>query len=853
MSQIRFNAALVVCSLLACAGAAFAQDAALPAQDMPGVMPARADIGTAVLSNTGIYMRTREIDTARTPAFTRDFARSLRPVQGKRYLVQLDGPVTQAKRDEMAAAGITVAEYLPVNTFIATINPDAARAGSLANAKSVRAVVEYETPWKIDPEIGVRPYKTIDRQVLTQQGRVAVNITLHVGEELQPLVNEIARLNAPMIQNSDEVAGNKSLAVVLDKADVARLAALDIVQFIEDGFENTERSNYADNWIIQSNVGSPTPLFPLYANGIRGQGQVLGHLDGKINQTHCAFIDSANPIGPTHRKILAYNTTAGYGQHGTHTAATAVGYDPNSASTSNVNGIAPDAKVVHAPTPSQGEVTTPAALNLHYTQGARVHTNSWGDDSTNVYTGQCRGIDNHVYLNEDSLVVFAVTNTSLIKTPENAKNCFAVNRSTWSPNGESICGTTCAGPTPDGRRKPEIMAPGCSLTSASGSGTVCTTASLTGTSMACPSIAGLALLFREYFVDGYYPGGVPNASNGFNPSAALIKAAMMNSAVDMTGVAGWPGNQEGWGRALADNALYFPGDSRKLLVWDVRNAQGMTTGQQTEYTITVGAGQMFKATLVWTEPQAAVNANPATVNNLDFEVVDPANNLYRGNVLNASGASITGGTADARNNTEMVILPAPAAGSYTLRIKGAGVNVGTQGYALAVTGDVSATPPPPPLPGTFRLASPEDGATGQSLTPTLSWNASTGADTYSIAVATDPALTNIVDSASGIVTTNYTVTSGALSNNTTYYWGATATNITGSTSSLPFARSFVTVPAPCVADLDGDNDVDTNDLTIFLGQFGTSVTPGTGADFDSNGQVDTADLTAFLGAFGQPC
>lgn len=841
-------------SLVLCAGSAMGQNVVGPAQDMPGVMPARADIGTAELSNTGIYMRTREIDTARTPGFTRDFARSLQPVHGKRYLVQLDGPVTQAKRDELAASGITIAEYLPVNTFIATIDEGAARAGSLSKARSVRYIGEYEAAWKIDPEIGVRPYKTIDRQVMAQQGRVAVNITLHQGEELQPLVNEIARLNAPVVQFADEVAGNKSLAVVLDKADVARLAALDIVQFIEDGFENTERSNYADNWIIQSNVGSPTPLFPLYANGIRGQGQILGHLDGKINITHCSFIDSPNTIGPAHRKILAYNETTGYNQHGTHTAATAVGFDPSSPSTSNVNGIAPDAKLVHNATPTQGETTTPAALNLHYSQGARVHTNSWGDDSTNVYTGQCRGIDNHVWLNEDSLVVFAVTNTGAIKTPENAKNCFAVNRSTWTPNGESICGTTCAGPTPDGRRKPEIMAPGCSLTSASGSGTVCTTASLTGTSMACPSIAGLALLFREYFIDGYYPGGVPNASNGFNPSAALLKAAMMNSAVDMTGTAGWPGNQEGWGRALADNALYFPGDARKLLVWDVRNAQGMTTGQQTEYVVNVAAGQGFKATLVWTEPQAAVNANPATINNLDFEVVDASSNLYRGNVLNASGVSTTGGTADARNNTEMVVLPAATAGSYTLRVKATGVNVGTQGYALVVTGDVSLTPPPTP-PGTFRLQTPADGETGVSLTPTFTWNTSANANTYTIVVASNPALTSVVQTASGLAGTSYNMPASVLANNTTYYWGVTATNLDGSTPSIPVARSFVTlaVPPVCVGDLDGDFDVDTADLTMFLGQFGTSVPAGTGGDFNGNGQVDTPDLTTFLGAFGQPC
>jgi hypothetical protein len=849
------SAALMICSLLSAVGNAAAAPGDLvgPAQDMPGVLPVRADLATATLASTSIYMRTAEIDTARTPAFTRDFARALQPVRGKRYLVQLNQAITPALRAELEASGIKLAEYLQVNAFIATIDPDAARAGALNNAKSVRFISAYQPQWKIDPEIGVRNYKTVERQALTQAGRVLVSVTLHQGEDLQPFIAEVAKLNAPMVYGSDDIAGNQTVALGIEKGDVAKLAQLDSVQFIEDGFENTDRSNFADNWIMQSNVGSPTPLFPLYANGLRGQGQILGHLDGSINTTHCSFRDTV-AVGPTHRKVLNLNGTSGYNQHGTHTAATAVGWDPASPSTSDVQGIAPDGKLVHASTPSQTETTTPAALNLHYSQGARVHTNSWGDDSTNAYTGQCRGIDNHVYLNEDSLVVFAATNLGAIKTPENAKNCFAVNRSTWTPNGESICGTTCAGPTPDGRRKPEIMAPGCSLNSASGSGTVCTTAALTGTSMACPSVAGMAMLFREYFVDGYYPSGAPNATDGFNPSAALIKAAMMNSAVDMTGVAGWPGNQEGWGRVLADNALYFPGDARKLLVWDVRNAQGLTTGQQTEYTITVGAGQSFEATLVWTEPQAAINSNPSIVNNLDFEVVNPANTVYLGNVL-TSGNSTTGGTADTRNNTEVVVFTAPTVGTYKLRVKGTAVNVGIQGYALVVTGDVSATPPPPPAPGRFALLTPADAETGVSLTPTFTWNPSANADTYTLIVASDSGLASVVHTAPGLVSTSYALPASILSNNTTYYWGVTANNVTGSTASTPGAQSFVTfaVPPACVGDLDGDNDVDTADLTSFLGQFGTSVTPGTGADFNGNGQVDTTDLTTFLGRFGQPC
>ena len=64
-------------------------------------------------------------------------------------------------------------------------------------------------------------------------------------------------------------------------------------------------------------------------------------------------------------------------------------------------------------------------------------------------------------------------------------------------------------------------------------------------------------LVRQYFTDGFYPSGMATPGSGFTPSGALIRAVMLNSAVDMTGIAGFPSNQEGWGRTLLDNALYF--------------------------------------------------------------------------------------------------------------------------------------------------------------------------------------------------------------------------------------------------------------------------------------------------------
>ena len=61
------------------------------------------------------------------------------------------------------------------------------------------------------------------------------------------------------------------------------------------------------------------------------------------------------------------------------------------------------------------------------------------------------------------------------------------------------------------------------------------TAALDGTSMSTPLVSGAAALVRQYFTNGYYSiaaagAVVPNLAVGFSPSAALMKATIVNSA-----------------------------------------------------------------------------------------------------------------------------------------------------------------------------------------------------------------------------------------------------------------------------------------------------------------------------------
>lgn len=594
-------------------------------------------------------------------------------------VVQLDGPITKARRDALEAAGVVLFDYLPDFAYAADLS--GADLNALRNLEFVAWVGRFESEWKISPSLGAQPPQTAERQAILARGVNPVHVVLWQNADLQQMLADLRAVNGLTLTDHALVGREVIVTAEMPLAATAAVANLPGVRWIEDLPDITLR-NQTVRWIDQSNVANQTPI---HAHGIRGLGQLVAVQDGRVDINHCSFRDAeGDPIGPNHRKIQAYFTSTGADFHGTHVAATVLG---DAGADNDLRGMAYEARLIFD-TYSVSATTMNANLTQNYNAGAAIHTNSWGNDGTTAYDSLARIIDVFSYDNDDNLVIFAVTNLSTLKNPENAKNCLAVGASQDTPNQASHC-SGGTGPTNDGRRKPEIYSPGCSTRSAS-AGTSCSVASLTGTSMAAPSIAGSAALARQYFTDGFYPSGAANANDGFTPSGALVKATLLNSAVDMTGVTGYPSNREGWGRVLLANSLVFSDGNRSMVLRDVRNtaAEAMNTGEFIELQVNVNSlFEPLRVTLVWHDAPGAINANPAYVNDLNLTVMSP-NEQYRGNVF-ANGISDTGGVYDNKNNVEMFFLPAPAPGVYTVRIDAAAVNSGAQGYALVVTGDVT--------------------------------------------------------------------------------------------------------------------------------------------------------------------
>ena len=219
-----------------------------------------------------------------------------------------------------------------------------------------------------------------------------------------------------------------------------------------------------------------------------------------------------------------------------------------------------------------------------------------------------------------------------------------------------------------------------------------------GTSMACPAVAGCASLVRQYYTDGYYPSGVATGGDSFTPTAALIKASLVNSTDNMTGdPADRPSNDQGWGRVNLDSTLYFSGDAKDLEVMD--HTSGLSTGQNYVKGVNVGSNSIpLKVTLVWTD-QAGDNL----VNNLNLTVTNGTTTWYGNNFTNSWSNTST--STDSLNPIECVMLQNGTfpTGSYTITVNAQNVPDGEdpgdyQPFALVITGDLGPTDTPTPSP-----------------------------------------------------------------------------------------------------------------------------------------------------------
>lgn len=615
------------------------------------------------------------------------------------WLVHLKQTLTRdARRRLTTKYGLLLAAYVPERSYIESLTAETALR--VDADPLVFAVEPYQAKFRTDPEaIGKREFVTKQRA----HGDIRLVVTLFEDADLKAMHQ---RLGGTIFDDTPH-GGSRDILLSVSRAEaeeeVQALASMHEVKWIEEQAEITDRTSDA-NAVMQSGVKGKTAL---WKRGLTGRGHVAHVIDTLPHASHCFFRPKLRWIFPLStrliKKIVAVRSKPRRGPdlHGTQVASVLAGDHFAKPGRDPDRGIAFDAQLTISDRSDiyneNNPVAGPDKTLLEYLEagtadGARVHNLSWGDKDV-VYGNLSRALDQFAWHNEDAVLVAAngnKRNNVVIPptgSPANAKNCLCINGTeTDAPECYADGGY---GPTPDGRRKPDLCAPNNVNCASPIRYNPCRVVPKAGTSMAAPVVSGAAVLVRQYFLDGFYPSG-KKGGKPRDPSGALVKAVLLNAAKEMTHEVHYPGDVAGWGvLSRLDDALYFKGDQRKLFVADIRHKDGLDTGESHVFKLKIkDDDEPLHVTLVWTDPPPSQAAKFPTVNKLMLLVTAPDGAKYLGNVFRGC-ESTTGGHPDRVNNVEMVKIKSPKKGKWAITVFGREINVvhpyDAQGFALVVT------------------------------------------------------------------------------------------------------------------------------------------------------------------------
>jgi hypothetical protein len=361
----------------------------------------------------------------------------------------------------------------------------------------------------------------------------------------------------------------------------------------------------------------------------------------------------------------------------------------------------------------------------------------------------------------------------------------------WSQPSDVVMSSFSSwGPTDDGRIKPDLSANGVNLystwdTADNAYGTI------SGTSMATPSAAGAAGAIARYY----------ETSHGSKMLSSTLRGLLIHAA-DEAGANPGPDYAFGWGLMDAATAGLIIKDD--LTAPKTIQETALSNGETINMTYSSNGTMPLKVTICWNDPAGTPSANvlddPSIklVNDLDVRVTKGAT-TYMPWVLNPAAPAAAATTGDnIRDNVEVIEIPAPAAGDYTVTITHKGALAADQMVSVIVTGSTTVTLPTVQsltlLPTTVKGGSPS------TATVTLSGAAPTGGSVVTLssnnAAGVVPATVTVPATQTSV---NFVVNTKRVSSSQT----ATITasyNATNATADLtirpPHVKSLVIAPNP---------------------------------------------------------
>ncbi len=643
------------------------------------------------------------------------------------YIVQFIGPIKTEWKEELSDMGVVLHEFRPRFNFIVVM--DAEKKDHVEELDFVNWVGVYQPAYKLDQEL------------LERREAVNIEVSFFEGYSLEYLVKDVPELvDTHFIVGRDRITSQ----VGVDKIEV--LANLPQVKSIEEKTQGYHLYNADATWIGETNEQYYRKLTE---EGITGKDELITVMDSELyieddfygEGVHEAWEDlEGNPIGDDHRKVQAWyvpgdsNAKLDYGvYHGTHVAGTVLGESPPYGEYSNHDGNALEARLIFQDIDNEVWGLNPPSdmYNMGwgdaYEKGSRVHTNSWGGGDG--YGGLGLEADEFLWDHKDFNILFAMANSgpdpNTLSQQAEGKNVISVGSVTNYPNQDDVSSFSSRGYADDGRIKPTIMHVGENVWSAERS--YDGYQSMSGTSMATPGIAGQLGQIRQYYREGWHISGEAIKEEGFEPSNALVRATIINGAVEISGDGAYhnermfPNKDQGYGRSQLDRVLHIQGDERKLEVFDsLDEGVELETGESWDMEFEVDdPSQELEVTLAWVDPPGSSGSDaddPAIVNDLDLELETPDGTRYVGNAFTGydpgysepdptdnTWSGLRDGEYDGLNVEENILLlpdyNGVEKGTYELTVSGHNIPEGPQPFAVVITGglDSSDTNDPPSI------------------------------------------------------------------------------------------------------------------------------------------------------------
>jgi len=608
------------------------------------------------------------------------------------YLVQFQGPIEQEWREALLALGVAIMDYVPDFAFVVKMDEGTAR--TVQGLPAVRWVGPYLPGYKLSPGLDN-----------LAEGEQEIIIALFAGEDPSAVAERVKSLGGEVIS-----AHAKSLAgyirAVVPIASLFEIARMPAVSWVERYFPPTP-----DNDVARGIMQAEDAWARL---GLYGAGQIVAVCDTGLDSGNP---DTLSPDFRG-RLLKAYalgrpNDWSDPEAHGTHVAGSVLGSGVRSGSNPAAHyyegsfaGVAPEASLIfQSVLDDEGHLggipdNYDDLFGPAYADGARVHTNSWSgptggeDNPYGGYDSEARQVDEFIWEHKDMTILSSagnwgtdanadgVVDPDSMRSPATAKSIIAVGASenvrssggyerTWgehwpddyaerpisvgslSDDAQGIAAFSSRGPTDDGRIKPGLVAPGTNIISVRSQASDDTGWGeyndyyiyMGGTSMSTPLTAGAAALVRERYV----------RYQGLNPSAALVKATLINGAKDIspgqyplgpcqeipTHV---PNSVMGWWRVSVRDAI-IPFAPRWITYED--NTSGLVTGQSVTHDVDIRTGSSQGLT-------AFVKIPPAS----HKEIVSPPTQLGQGHrpLQRAPGEPLSPLAPPLRENSDAMAL-----------------------------------------------------------------------------------------------------------------------------------------------------------------------------------------------------